>query len=215
MRNILKGAGLVLALALSTAAAQAQSNPLVTPTGFTPAPSGGAFTMGFAFTVGANTFLNGLGAYDHLGDGFPAPMTVGLWDGAGTLLQQATVTSADPLIGSFRYTTLSSYALTAGTTYIVGAFRYAGSGETYATGFGPNSTAPGVTILGARYSDTGSFAFPNVSVGTNGYYGANALVGAAVTAGVPEPATWLMMILGFGMIGAGLRSRRTTVAYAA
>ena len=29
-----------------------------------------------------------------------------------------------------------------------------------------------------------------------------------ITAAVPEPATWAMMILGFGMIGAGLRYRR-------
>ena len=207
MQNLLKSAGLALTLALATTTAQAQSNPLVTPTGFSPQPSGGAFTMGFAFTVGANTFLNGLGAYDYLGDGFPAPMQVGLWDGAGNLLQQATVNSADPLIGSFRYTSVSSYALTAGATYIVGAFRYAGSGEVYATGFGANSTAAGVTILGARYSDSGSFGFPNVSVGTNGYYGANALIGAAVTNGVPEPATWAMMIAGFGMIGGAMRRR--------
>ena len=36
---------------------------------------------------------------------------------------------------------------------------------------------------------------------------------------VPEPATWAMMLLGFGMVGLGLRSRRhgkvtATVAYA-
>jgi hypothetical protein len=34
-------------------------------------------------------------------------------------------------------------------------------------------------------------------------------VGPAAVAGVPEPATWAMMVLGFGAIGAGLR-RRTT-----
>ena len=34
-----------------------------------------------------------------------------------------------------------------------------------------------------------------------------------VTAGVPEPATWAMMIMGFGLIGAGLRRRSVKVAY--
>ena len=35
------------------------------------------------------------------------------------------------------------------------------------------------------------------------------------TAGaVPEPATWAMMIAGFGMIGAGMRTRRRKVAFA-
>jgi hypothetical protein len=40
---------------------------------------------------------------------------------------------------------------------------------------------------------------------TNGY---------VVALGTPEPSTWALMILGFGMIGAGLRRRRTTLNYA-
>jgi PEP-CTERM motif len=31
---------------------------------------------------------------------------------------------------------------------------------------------------------------------------------------VPEPATWAMMLLGFGVVGAGLRRRRLPIAYA-
>jgi hypothetical protein len=31
---------------------------------------------------------------------------------------------------------------------------------------------------------------------------------------VPEPATWAMMILGFGVIGAGMRRRRVNVSFA-
>lgn len=40
--------------------------------------------------------------------------------------------------------------------------------------------------------------------------------GPAATGGVPEPATWAMMLMGFGAIGAGLRRRRTrtTVSFA-
>jgi hypothetical protein len=30
--------------------------------------------------------------------------------------------------------------------------------------------------------------------------------------GVPEPSTWLSMILGFGLVGAGLRRRRSLSA---
>ena len=32
---------------------------------------------------------------------------------------------------------------------------------------------------------------------------------AAPTAAVPEPATWAMMLLGFGAIGFGMRRRRS------
>ncbi len=35
-----------------------------------------------------------------------------------------------------------------------------------------------------------------------------------VSGGVPEPATWAMMVIGFGAVGAGLRSRRTSVKFA-
>jgi len=38
---------------------------------------------------------------------------------------------------------------------------------------------------------------------------------AAPTASVPEPATWATMMLGFGLAGAAMRRRRTTVAFAA
>jgi hypothetical protein len=39
----------------------------------------------------------------------------------------------------------------------------------------------------------------------------SALLGAG---GVPEPATWAMMILGFGVVGGAMRRRRTTVRVA-
>jgi len=37
---------------------------------------------------------------------------------------------------------------------------------------------------------------------------------AAVAIGVPEPATWGLMLVGFGLIGAGMRSRRRSVTFA-
>ncbi|HEX7946054.1 MAG TPA: PEPxxWA-CTERM sorting domain-containing protein, partial [Phenylobacterium sp.] len=38
------------------------------------------------------------------------------------------------------------------------------------------------------------------------------VTGSSVTGGVPEPATWAMMIAGFGLAGATLRRRRTANA---
>ncbi|QQV78733.1 PEP-CTERM sorting domain-containing protein [Sphingomonas aliaeris] len=49
--------------------------------------------------------------------------------------------------------------------------------------------------------------------GTNGAYGGNIAFNAAA---VPEPATWGLMVLGFGMIGAAARGRKvkTNVKFA-
>lgn len=112
--KMVKPATLILALAMATtvhAQLPGQSQAAFTPTAFANQFSGGAFTMGFAFTAGAGTFVNGLGAYDYLGDGFAAPLTVGLWDGGGALLVQTSVTSSDLLLNSFRYALVSSYEL--------------------------------------------------------------------------------------------------------
>lgn len=68
--------------------------------------------------------------------------------------------------------------------------------------FGLTSTAgfTSITLYGGANNFT---VFDNVTLAT------------AATAAVPEPATWALMMLGFGLIGASLRSRRTKVAFAA
>ncbi len=70
----------------------------------------------------------------------------------------------------------------------------------------------------------GAFVDPNAGVGTpheingmQGNYSAALPVASGMISAVPEPATWAMMIIGFGAIGAAMRRRaatRTTVAYA-
>ena len=61
------------------------------------------------------------------------------------------------------------------------------------------NTHGGPAIVGATFtSGQNSFEFDNLARG-----------------GVPEPATWALMILGFGAIGGALRRRGANVAYAA
>ncbi len=53
------------------------------------------------------------------------------------------------------------------------------------------------------------------SINTNRIQGGSAVGEAQTpTAGVPEPATWAMMIAGFGLVGASLRRRRRTAVSA-
>ena len=60
---------------------------------------------------------------------------------------------------------------------------------------------------------TGSFSNPVFSPGTYkfGGFSSGTLTISAIAAAVPEPATWAMMIAGFGMVGGALRHRRGNV----
>lgn len=65
--------------------------------------------------------------------------------------------------------------------------------------------AAGSTFTPLNYTFNGSSVFLNVS--GQDPQGGNALFDVGVAA-VPEPATWAMMLMGFGMIGFGLRNRQ-------
>ena len=58
--------------------------------------------------------------------------------------------------------------------------------------------------------DFGQYQFYNFySLGTNGQTFGNVLIGGlTLTESVPEPATWAMMLLGFGAMGVAFRRRR-------
>jgi hypothetical protein len=81
----------------------------------------------------------------------------------------------------------------------------------------------GSTVLsfyGADIGSTGFLSFPksySFTSAVNGNNGAGGLGFLTVTSAVPEPATWAMMVLGFGAMGMAMRRRRrvnTTVSYA-
>ncbi len=60
-----------------------------------------------------------------------------------------------------------------------------------------------------------TFQFKDIAPTTNGYdLGLDSVIMTGVT-GVPEPATWAMTILGFGLLGAAVRRRRQQDAHAA
>ncbi|MBS0480199.1 MAG: PEP-CTERM sorting domain-containing protein [Proteobacteria bacterium] len=57
-------------------------------------------------------------------------------------------------------------------------------------------------------------AVDNVSVQFGNAGGLSSNFEVAATAGVPEPATWAMMIMGFGLMGYSMRRRRATLVIA-
>jgi hypothetical protein len=65
--------------------------------------------------------------------------------------------------------------------------------------FNAGTTAASVWLISAAFNQT-----------TDGFKISS--LGAKTVSAVPEPATWAMMMIGFGAIGCGLRRRKTTTA---
>lgn len=85
----------------------------------------------------------------------------------------------------------------------------------FQTGDYTDVRGPATNITPTTLADFDAFSYDD----TPGAYQINltgVTFGPAAVAGVPEPATWAMMVMGFGAIGAGLRRRqaRTTVSFA-
>jgi hypothetical protein len=80
------------------------------------------------------------------------------------------------------------------------------------------ATTRNFTFFGVT-SDTAFTSFTITGAGTNAFASTvfdNIRFGSAATPAVPEPATWAMMIGGFGMVGGAMRYRRrkTSVSFA-
>src|SRR5205085_1953223 len=110
----------------------ADANSMITDPGQgIVATSGADQTVGFQFTDGGpNLEVTALGVWDQNGDGLLNSHFVGIWDINGNLLGQVLVAAGttDPLIGEFRYATLTQpILLNCGFQYVIGA-NYPGVG---------------------------------------------------------------------------------------
>jgi len=195
-------------------------------------PGGGAISGTTADTTGANGISGNVALYgpDNGGSNLPNTLTVSPDGGA--------FIGADP---AYHNGTISQTitGLTNGAQYIL-TFDWAGAQQTGFTG----ATTEGwnVTLGGGATQTTGTVSTP--STGFNGWHTATmtftadgssdllsflAIGGPSATqppfalldsvslvaAPVPEPATWALMLLGVGALGAGLRARRRELFAAA
>jgi hypothetical protein len=101
---------------------------------------------------------------------------------------------------------------------LVNLFNQSGGNSSYFGNPNPNFLGQNPTEAYAYFNFMTDTTFDRVEL--YGYNGTleidNVTIGSAVAA-VPETATWMMMLAGFGMVGFGLRRRssvKTTVSYA-
>ena len=102
-----------------------------------------------------------------------------------------------PGTSTYVFNTLAGFGDTYGANAFVSAF---GVGNGSGAGISFNALADNLALTTTAGTRSVNFA-------------------SSATSAVPEPATWAMMLMGFGMVGAGLRSRRngkvtTPVAFA-
>lgn len=200
----------VAPLAMLSAPAQAVEAISVDPNAAASVLTNPPFTLGWRFTPTKNLFVNRLGLFDHAGDGFLDSHEVGLWNNDGLLLATVTFSSgtSGTLLNGFRFLSVGSTELSAGQNYFIGALFSTGNDRVFfppATGFAAN---PDVGFGGATFAAGGVLANPTSAFGGDGFVGPNFSFSLAA---VPEPTTWAMMILGFGVIGGAMRRRKAAV----
>jgi hypothetical protein len=154
--------------------------------------------FGNGFTTSPIT-IYALGYYYDPNNGWAGDHPVSLYTIGGGLVASADVTLSNCfLVGHFCYTSITPVAI-AGSYEIDG-----GSGEDVYTwddpGFFSNVTYDYNTWTVGGGDAYQGFVQNDV---VDGYWGPNALFTS-----VPEPAAWVMMLLGSGLLGASLRRRQ-------
>lgn len=146
----------------------------------------------------------GGGAISILGTGYtnslpgPAPATTTIYGIDDTTDSLVTATPANGGANGGVYSSVGALNVALGAADAV-AFDISGFSG---TGFlSINSLLYSVDLTSGAATSLGSF-------------GRSSLIGLTAIGAIPEPASWAMMIAGFGIVGASLRRRRPTLAFA-
>ncbi len=219
MRNI---SILSASLALAWAAAAPAAELAMDHSGGVSYFRGTFANFGWTFTTTEARRVSALGVFDRGADGLADQHQVGIWNANGDLVVSATVKD-QPLVmsssaaGDWRFAAVSLTLLAPGT-YTVGAYY-----PTNQDGFIGSSAANKAVLSSASWLTFGEgrvtvggtefFTRPDTAVSDQfnpAFFGPNFMSQA-----VPEPASWAMMIAGFGLAGtAARRHARRTIRHA-
>jgi hypothetical protein len=180
-------------------------NPAVEYTTVSSGSDSRPFTLGYEFTTSVNFTVDALGYWD---DGLVNNHQVGIWDTSGNLLVSTTVLGSDALTGHFRYHSISTFSLLAGT-YVIGG-EFLGNNNLFPESATGLTSVAGYTWITDLQIYGAGLNFPTVSTG--GGYGDNGIFLAdfsvnGSTAAVPEPATWSLMLSAAMLAGVGYRRK--------
>jgi hypothetical protein len=156
--------------------------------------------------VSTDTLLTNVGFYSAAPNG--GNLEYMIWDGTNSNLLFSIVGTGP--VGSSPTLTYSpnfSFNLLAGSSYYFGIMADAAANFGY--------TFPPVTISQNGLTATGENSnytnFGSPAVAGGGGASINLVLLGSQAGAVPEPATWAMMLIGFGAIGLSMRARRRQV----
>ncbi|WP_243453805.1 PEPxxWA-CTERM sorting domain-containing protein [Sandaracinobacteroides saxicola] len=206
---------LILAAALTGATAVSAvtlDNTASLPGSVSPYGFDGSTTYGVTFTAPVTGTLTGFSLYSN-GGGFDSVGYIGDWNGTAAFGFGFGATSILYQSSAFTLGSINSFttnvAVTAGQNYVA-FLSVAGL-----TGSGSVSwPVSAVSVPGLNYFVWDNGTTPgDITDGDWNYFFESSPTGVILNfAAVPEPATWAMLIAGFGLVGASLRRRRVAAA---
>lgn len=191
---------------------------------FTPGPAAGPWGHAQSFTVGVGGRLEALSLGLINRRDTAAPVTLKIWEGvprrvSDTALYEATWTAQPfriptaPAGAYLAWSALPTFDLSGADLMVTPGqvLTFAVISAVQMSDVGPLATANSVSFTYARGA---KYAVGNAGAITPTFPASDLAFRTFVETApaVPEPGTWALMILGFGLAGAGLRLRRLAAA---